>query len=171
MKPGDINPLAAGLAVLLLLLGATAGFLGLDALARPTGFGKRVAAAEALQTAVTAPAAGPRRFADTAVCAEATVAASQTVRKTIAALAARHELNIADLQASPAAPERALADLGAVDVQLSAVGRQSNIMALIADLEAVAPMVFLDRLELRPKGGQIELKLTGRAFCAISTRR
>ena len=171
MTPGPINPLSAGVAVLLFLVGAVASFLGLNALARPANFAERVATAEAMQRAASKVIPGQRRFTDTAVCSQAVLPAAQTVRATLAQLASGRELKVSDLQALPAPPQRALSGLAAIDIQLTAQGGQGEVLAMLADLNRASPSVFLDRLELRPKAGAVELKLSGRAFCAISTRR
>lgn len=172
MRFPHVSPLLGSIAALLFISSAALSFFGLGALARPGDFSARVRAAEEGQEAIAARKTGAvRRFAETATCSQATVPASQALRQTLADLATRHQLTISELQASPASPERALAGLAAIDLQLVASGSQSNALALLANFERISPAVFLDHVELRPKSGAVDLKLSGRAFCTIPARR
>lgn len=166
-----VTPLSAGIAALLFLSGATASYLGLDALARPTGFSARVEAARAAQRSGQAKTgAGPRRFPDTVICRQATVPASLALSRRLADAAGRHSLAVSQLQVAPGTPEKALLGLAPIDVQLIATGSQVGAYGLIADFEQTSPAVLIDRLELRPKGGAMVLQLSGRAYCALPSR-
>lgn len=171
MRALKITPLSAGVAALLFLIGASASFLGLGWLARPADFTKRVAAAEAAQQTIRSRRdSGPRRFPDTAVCNQATVAGSQALQAALTQVAGRHGLTVGQIQVAPSSPDRSLIGLSALDIQLVATGPQADALGFIADLEQASPVVFLDQLELRPKGGAVTVQLEGRAFCAIPAR-
>jgi hypothetical protein len=174
MTRADIQPLTAAAAVMLFLATAIAAFTGLQALARPSHFGDRLASARAIEASLgpaRAPGAGGQRFPEGAVCRQATVSGSQALQRQLAGMAAGRQLTVAELQVAPGSPEQALARLASVEVQLTVRGAQADALAFTADLERASPLVFIDRLELRPKSGAHELKILGRAYCSISVRR
>lgn len=174
MTPKTPNPLALGLAIAGFLTCAAIAYAGLNAIARPGRFSERLANRAATLERIGAATAGntpTHRFAKDVVCNRPSATASPEIQSRLARLAEKRNLSVENLTVAPGAATEALAQFSPLDVAFTANGAQADLLTFISDLETASPTVFLQRLEIRPKAGRFELRLSGRAYCSISVHR
>ena len=145
---------------------AIAAVWGASAIGRPSNLDDRVTTAsrnlEVGRRAVRA-AKAPNTYPRGAVCAEASDAAIERLRRQIATQSAGLGVELTAFEAAPGAMAGGLSTL---DLRLDLRGPYEGTLELLKRMEELRPMVFLDTADLTSKAAFVTLSLSGRAFCS-----
>jgi hypothetical protein len=161
-----LNPLSAGLG---LLVAAACGALYWSALtwiATPAGYGERLAALREQTSALESAARRGREpglFQAGAVCPGVGTGDLQALERDFAAMAPAG-VSLISLQAAPLAdgpPGR----LSAVTLRAKAQGEYTLLNGWLSALAAGRPEVFVDRIDFVARDGAVVLNLVGKVFC------
>lgn len=163
-------PLTTGIAVLAGVVTLGLSSWAMAGLARPDDYEARVAALQQSLTEIQQGAPGQQiaGFNEKTLCRGALIPAASAVRSDLIHQASAAGMTLKALESSPGA---GAGELNAIDVSFTAEGGYDGAVKLIGALEDARPEVFVDSVQLAPQGGQVALKVKGRAFCWNSAPR
>ena len=98
-----------------------------------------------------------------AICDTEPAKAAQVYKAAVSAAAGRHKLPVSSpsvVQAGEVAGE-----LTALTVQWKGVGEYSAFVSVLADLAAEKPTLFVEVLDIKPRGSRVEFELKGKIWC------
>ena len=163
--------LQAGLAILTATACGSVLWLALVTLARPSDYAARetqlearVAEIERLSKTRDSSTFGPR-----AICKNAEPGELAAVQQTLSGLAGSSSVTLTYLAVQPPAGDSAAA-LTPIGLQIEAQGPYDALSGFIDHIAKAQPEIFVDRLDLRPSGQDVMLKLSGKVFCWNSAR-
>jgi hypothetical protein len=144
----------------------------LAALARPSGYEVRIAAAtqnaERLRRLLAGdPTTGP--FGWDAICRQTPDREVQQLRKDIAVQADAAKLTVGGLEVGPDYQEALGDTLSPLRVRLEAQGPYQGAVSLLAVLAQSRPTLFVDSVDLTSRTSSVTLKLSGRVYCSAGT--
>lgn len=163
-------PLTTGIAVLVGIIMLGLSTWAMAGLANPPDYKTRLAALQGSITEIQQGAPGQQiaGFNDRTLCRGALIPAAAAVRSDLVRQAGAAGVTLKALESSPGA---GAGELNAIDVSFTAEGGYEGAVKLIGALEEARPEVFVDSVQMAPQGGQVALKVKGRAFCWNSAPR
>lgn len=167
-----LSPIAIASAVLGVLIIAALTLWALSAMAKPKDFDRRMAVVEA-QLVALAQSSSTRQasaYSAGALCSTPLVPAANAMQDELGRQAAASGLSMTQISVAPGDAAAPSPGLSAMDLVLTVEGPYASARRFLGGLQASSPEVFVDSFELRPAGAQVRLRVTGRAFCWISSR-
>lgn len=172
MKPPvAVQPKEIILAVSIGVLAAVVLGSALSRLGTPEGFSGRL---DVLSTQVArikkSAGLAQRSGALGAVCERHASDQASLLTKILPAMATQYGVQLSSAEATPEEPNSGgAAPLAPVHLQFGASGSYEGVMGLLDSLSRSKPQVFVDTLDLTSKTSSVEVKFSGRVFCAART--
>lgn len=167
---GSVNVARGGfLAGIAVILGV-ASFVALVQLATPANFSERrdkigaeiESARERLRSGRTT-----IHYARSAVCNIPAQVAADDLRDRVKSAAATSGLSISGIVATASPPGEDAQILNTATFQFEANGRLDQVISVLRTLAEGTPTIFVDTADLQSHVTDVNLKLTGRVFCAV----
>ena len=156
-------PLLAAIAV---VVGAVAG-LALGLLSRPAEVDPRMAGvrdAMARVQRLNSQPGTPGTLPLGAVCDGDLAKAAAAYRAEVGKAAGRHKMSASGLTVEPV-PDRPQGQLTPLSLQWKGAGEYTALVALLADLAVEKPTLFVEVLDIKPRGSRAEFELKGKIWC------
>ena len=171
-----VTPHRTGLSIAtaVVLMGASAVFAAVEfaALAKPTHYSQRMAAAtaqtESLRRQMGAATTGGRYGWD-AICRQPVERAVLQARQDLNHQAELAKLGLNALEVGPDYQSALGQSLAPLRVRFEARGGYDGALALLAALAQSRPTLFIDSLDLSSQTSSVTLKLSGRVYCSAGT--
>lgn len=169
---GGVNIGGSTFAVGLLVACAGAAAFGLSWVATPTRFQTRLdAVEERLESAETSLRKDPgeQTYPAKAVCSDAGDGAPEALGARLQAAAAGSGLTLTSIATTAAPREVNESALTPISLRFEVSGRYDAVLAMLGTLARQTPTIFTDSADLTSQISSVDLKFTGRVYCALRT--